>query len=430
MPRLTALRTTSLRASFAWRSLPLRTSVRKSKKQSAPGPELQNSGDQLCPEDRAAIILKQLFPEYVAREAKASERRNVEKDIEIPRMPLPIIPEADSTPVKRAEHPKHDRKAEQKPMKNEDRIDIRKTRHAARAIEFYTGQGKERPRDKPPSTAYGPQSAHSPPDGAVLVLQAAEKHLMESDFRRLIPRRGKHISQWQSDEDDIVRVIPGRDPNTLEALGYYFILFKTASGARAYLERAHTLHKLVKQYTPENLHSVMVPPPGYIIDGEDVYEVIQMFSLVGASQNLALRILHAPYSPVIRKLFEEGGDGRIVESQVKNETLVSFHVEGLRLREEDIRRAIFEDGQDRQLGWGLAEYNAVLGINSPSSEERPRSGGRERQEQKLQRWTIAFRHQAEAMRFVRAWHLMPYPPGRKPIVEEETTPLMHVEYLW
>ena len=80
------------------------------------------------------------------------------------------------------------------------------------------------------------ERANRPAKTSVLVLRNASKTLVEDDFRRLIPQ-GKHLEGWKLDEGDIVRVIPGRDLNTLAQKGYYFLLFSSAA-KRFHLPRA------------------------------------------------------------------------------------------------------------------------------------------------------------------------------------------------
>ncbi|RYP72710.1 hypothetical protein DL771_004046 [Monosporascus sp. 5C6A] len=100
-------------------------------------------------------------------------------------------------------------------------------------------------------------AADPPPDQAaiapavprarcMLVLWAASKNLMESDFLRL-GVKGQHVEGWVS---GIVKVIQARDPDTLEPLGHYYILFDSRASAAAYSEEVHRLWRLAKAQAP------------------------------------------------------------------------------------------------------------------------------------------------------------------------------------
>src|SRR6185312_5605542 len=66
----------------------------------------------------------------------------------------------------------------------------------------------------------------------VLQLEHCSTELTEIDFRRLIPK-GKHIESWNRD-GEFYKIIPGRDPLSLERLPFYYLLFKTPESAYAY----------------------------------------------------------------------------------------------------------------------------------------------------------------------------------------------------
>ncbi|RYP03069.1 hypothetical protein DL764_005418 [Monosporascus ibericus] len=85
----------------------------------------------------------------------------------------------------------------------------------------------------------------------MLVLSAASKNLMESDFLRL-GVKGQHVEGWVS---GIVKVIQARDPDTLEPLGHYYILFDSRASAAAYSEEVHRLWRLAKAQGPAAQHN-------------------------------------------------------------------------------------------------------------------------------------------------------------------------------
>ncbi|RYP81245.1 hypothetical protein DL769_002075 [Monosporascus sp. CRB-8-3] len=85
----------------------------------------------------------------------------------------------------------------------------------------------------------------------MLVLSAASKNLMESDFLRL-GVKGQHVEGWVS---GIVKVIQARDPDTLEPLGHYYILFDSRASAAAYSGEVHRLWRLAKAQAPAAQHN-------------------------------------------------------------------------------------------------------------------------------------------------------------------------------
>src|SRR5438045_611006 len=78
-------------------------------------------------------------------------------------------------------------------------------------------------------------------------------------------------------------VIPGRDPETLEPRGHYFVLFSTDAAARAYRDRVIRLHRISKTWTPTSITSPLPPPPGYLKDGEDIHALMQAFTIIPSS---------------------------------------------------------------------------------------------------------------------------------------------------
>ncbi|KAB8290430.1 hypothetical protein EYC80_010862 [Monilinia laxa] len=106
--------------------------------------------------------------------------------------------------------------------------------------------GKERGKEE--------EDAAQRREASVLILNCASKTLEESDFFRLSPK-GEHIEGWTS---GIIKIIPGRDPQTLESLGHYFILFSSRAAALAYFHRTIDLHTLSRNHPP---NSIVLPPP-------------------------------------------------------------------------------------------------------------------------------------------------------------------------
>ncbi|RYP05062.1 hypothetical protein DL765_009957 [Monosporascus sp. GIB2] len=108
------------------------------------------------------------------------------------------------------------------------------------------------PNDAAAAASPSPAPAPAVPRAkCMLVLSAASKNLMESDFLRL-GVKGQHVEGWVS---GIVKVIQARDPDTLEPLGHYYILFDSRASAAAYSEEVHRLWRLAKAQAPAAQHN-------------------------------------------------------------------------------------------------------------------------------------------------------------------------------
>jgi hypothetical protein len=139
----------------------------------------------------------------------------------------------------------------------------------------------------------------------ILQLTNCSTELTEADFRRLIPK-GKHIEAWRRD-GDFYKIIPGRDPLSLERMPFYYILFKDAESALAYQKNVSRLHKLSALHQPANIFSAIPPPKGFLEDGEDITALVQSYNLLPIHHSLSLNILMQPYNPALRALIERGG---------------------------------------------------------------------------------------------------------------------------
>lgn len=163
----------------------------------------------------------------------------------------------------------------------------------------------------------------------VLQLQHCSTELSESDFRRLIPK-GKHIEVWNRD-GAYYKVIPGRNPISLERLPFYYILFKSAESAYAYQNNVTRLHKLAALHQPTNIFSAIPAPRGFLEDGEDIDAVTSSYLLRPTEHAPAIRTLMQPYHPGLRSLFTQGGYTPIVpdvDDKRNRMYRVLMHIEG------------------------------------------------------------------------------------------------------
>ncbi|KAI1426526.1 hypothetical protein F5Y12DRAFT_269476 [Xylaria sp. FL1777] len=276
---------------------------------------------------------------------------------------------------------------------------------------------------------------------SMLILSAASKSLLESDFLRL-GMKGKHVEGWVG---GILKVIQARDPDTLEPKGHYFILFDTDESAAAYKDRLEYLWQLGKTHVPGAHHArrhmaQQRLPRGlrHTRDGEDVARLIASFTLVPPSQKLHVQQSRVSASRVAA-LYAEGGFVARLAARAGSRFLVMVRLDGGRLTLGALRRAIEEDGAHRRLAWRITDLDGGGGIlpfgksilkakdrvhqevvdgASGSATERGGGGGdsyggtttgqeaEEGNERNRQypRFIIPFADKAEAYRFVQNWH--------------------------
>ncbi|RMZ71724.1 hypothetical protein GMOD_00006868 [Pyrenophora seminiperda CCB06] len=179
---------------------------------------------------------------------------------------------------------------------------------------------------------------------AVLQLTNCSTQLTETDFRRVIPK-GKHIEGWRRD-GDFYKVIPGRDPLSLERLPFYYLLFKTAEAALAYQKNVSRLHKLSALHQPASIFSAIPPPMGFLEEGEDIKTAISSYNLLPTHHPLSLNMLMQPYNPALRALIERGGYQPIASSVDRGGRpiwRVLMHIEGYEPRPSDLFKIFSHD---------------------------------------------------------------------------------------
>jgi hypothetical protein len=261
---------------------------------------------------------------------------------------------------------------------------------------------------------------------SVLVLSTASKSLSLSDFLRLSPK-GQHIDGWAS---GIIKVIPGRDQETLEPQGHYFILFGTDSMARAYQDRVLRLHRISKTYTPSSITSGLSPPPGWHLEGEDVHDLMQAFTLVPAAHpKVHMRLLKKPLRPVIQRMIAEGGHRSLARRQAKSEDMVLFSLDKGQLPVYELRAILGRDGRERNLQWDIRSGDDGI-VNLRGEKEDAGKDARKTSGRLSSRFIISFNDQQEARRFVRAWHKRPLPTADERRTRDEIPPIVNAQILW
>ncbi|PQE24271.1 hypothetical protein CJF31_00002507 [Rutstroemia sp. NJR-2017a BVV2] len=265
-------------------------------------------------------------------------------------------------------------------------------------------------------------------EASVLVLGSASKTLEESDFFRLSPK-GQHIEGWTS---GIIKIIPGRDPQTLTPLGHYFILFTSYAAARAYFDQIIRLHTLARTH-PVSKAAIVPPPPGYLKPGEDVESLVRGFSLVPAYSRLSLRQLNKPYQPAILKLLSNGGPTIIARQKSGAEDMVLFSLEGgPALTELDVLKLLEDDGRRRNLLWRLAKEGKVVKLKDKNENNELGSDGTRplRLLNVMSRYVVSFADRYEARRFVREWHRRPCPLQKEYKLGDEPPPIVSAKIMW
>ncbi|XXG94433.1 hypothetical protein Hte_000689 [Hypoxylon texense] len=259
---------------------------------------------------------------------------------------------------------------------------------------YHHNYGPRRPGTRNPSDASSsssPSSADNPLRAqSMLILSAASKQLLESDFMRL-GRRGAHVEGWVA---GIQRVVQARDPDTLQPLGHYFVLFDSDAAAAAYRHEVERLWQLAKAQAstaagPYHHHhhrrrgrrgnkdaaaATAATAATTSRDGPDVAAAVKSFTLVPPSQRYYLRQAGGGRERLDR--FDLGGASFVdrLAARAGSEHLVLLTVDGGRVSVDALRRAIEDDGADRHLPWRVAWADRESGGGSGGGSSGSGSG--------------------------------------------------------
>ncbi|KAF2632377.1 hypothetical protein BU25DRAFT_331457 [Macroventuria anomochaeta] len=193
----------------------------------------------------------------------------------------------------------------------------------------------------------------------VLQLSNCSTALTEADFRRLVPR-GLHIETWSRD-GDFYKIIPGRDPLSLERLPFYYLLFHTPASALAYQKNASRLSKLCALHAPSSIHSAIPPPAGFLENGEDIHAVTSSFVLHPNGHALDLRTVMQPYNRALRSLIDAGGYAPVVPSvdgRGRKIHRVLMHMDGYEPSQWDLWQIISRHAHARGIIWPFRNDHA------------------------------------------------------------------------
>lgn len=298
--------------------------------------------------------------------------------------------------------------------------------------------------------------------------------LTESDFRRLIPK-GKHIESWIRD-GEFHKVIPGRDPLSLERLPFYYILFKSPEAALAYQNNVARLHKLSGLHQPSSIFSAIPPPKGFLEEGEDLNAVMSSYLLKPTNMKLNLNMVMQPYNPSLQTLIEQGGYKPIVPNINEKGQKISrvlLHIGGWEPSAGDLYHILVRHAYDRGLTWpfhkgeqAIYKLRNVVNVKAklqPVSSASPRAansnahprsphdpsldflnidplaqdgGGKGSISQVIlnrlyNRWIIEFEDEDAAKRFARIWNRRVLPaPKLVTWRDMEEVRMVDAEFLW
>ena len=195
---------------------------------------------------------------------------------------------------------------------------------------------------------------------------------------------------------------------------------------------------MARTHTPTSIESLLAPPRGLLIEGEDVHALLQDYSLCPPSQRLSLKVMTAPYAGGVKDILAKGGYEHLVQPIDRAGRAVLMWVDGYRPNMYSVKRFIAQDGRHRGLAWALApaaDSIKMLEVPSGVPSEQEESAYMDDPELKLKkrdllRWIVTFGEETEARRFVRAWHRRPFPIPNARNSYGGPLPLLNVELLW
>lgn len=177
-----------------------------------------------------------------------------------------------------------------------------------------------------------------------------------------------------------------------------------------------------------------------LVNGEDVYSLLQDFTLCPPSQELEIMVITPPLSQSLRRLVDTKGYPEITQPLDKTGRSVLFWVEGYIPTTAQIQSLITRDGRHRGMAWALldgkdsiqqldadrkrhdkAEEDEHEDANEPGNDDASETETEAQGKGQIRdyvrrtkiRWTIAFEDENEARRFVRRWHLRPFSEARR-----------------
>ncbi|KAJ4300398.1 hypothetical protein N0V88_003072 [Collariella sp. IMI 366227] len=264
------------------------------------------------------------------------------------------------------------------------------------------------------------------PEPTVLIINAASRSLVESDFLRLIPK-GRHVGRWAG---DFTKVVQHVNMSTKEPRGQYFLFFNSREAAEAYKKTMiHMLHcaRRVLQSSPlqweTGLDTELLGGPASDDDAREA----RRFSLYAPFQRADFTIMSVedlwkatrqghgidpatPFHPDEQEsrppLQNDAVPNMLVlhlrdDPKADASRQVVVRLVGSRICLDDMERAIEQDGAERNLA-----DNSVYALQAGAG---PISWGEDDLAPREDMWgysrfVVRFVSAKEARRFAQQWH--------------------------
>ncbi|KAL9105521.1 MAG: hypothetical protein Q9227_009318 [Pyrenula ochraceoflavens] len=294
-----------------------------------------------------------------------------------------------------------------------------------------------------PPAALGSQSMDT-----ALILHGTCSQLSPADFERLLPS-GSHISEWRS-LGGLLKAVPGRSPSTLARLPYWILLFSTPDKAYAYQQRIVASHAALCGLSGSG-SSVLHHRP---LTTETQVHAAQDFTLLPPTQSLHLRAEIPPFSRNVDFALRRHNEytrpvpsTKSHSSPALSQTTVPVYavriysltpVQNFSLTPEIISSSIAADSASRNLPWNIFPGAPI--VPAAAIEHKIRSDIRKQFGSYALKntdapygdlgWTVMFRSEGDARRFVRAWHGRALRRTEWEEVWPDPPPRVGVEAMW
>ena len=177
------------------------------------------------------------------------------------------------------------------------------------------------------------------------------------------------------------------------------------------------LHRLAQTYSPRSLTSPVPLPPDLTATGEGSYGPVQSYTIIPPSQELSLRLVEQPFSPVMRRIVEQSGYDQLVREDPKRPEVLIW-IDGYELSTYKLRDVMSRDARDRGMNWGIigrtGSGSSIRTISIPTDvarSDKSEFGGNALRERygpptckPKKKCIVAFRSDEDAQRFVVTWH--------------------------
>lgn len=190
---------------------------------------------------------------------------------------------------------------------------------------------------------------------------------------------------------------------------------------------------------PTSVTSKIAPPPGYIVNGEDVYTRLQEYTLAVPSQELLLVAKLPPLTTSLQRLLDDSEAWAQAGSEDRKVFPVRISTDlstAPQLNKISIENLLRLDGEDRAWDWEVVDgESSTTTIEEAQTQDGGRSGvnrvpGPSLRPYGTTHWLINFTREAEARRFVRSWHRKSLPHQIDDPSERDYHPVIDAECMW